>query len=433
MEALLQYAWKHKLFPLKPLTTTDGQPVDVLDPGIQNRDAGPDFFNAKVRIGGILWVGNVEVHQKSSQWAQHGHDIDGRYDNVVLHVTGEADADVETSDGKLVPQMVLEVPRKMLDDYESLLRSDHYPPCHEAIPTLPRLTARSWLDSLAAERLEQKTAAIGQRVHRCDGSWEAALFVTMARNYGFGVNGDAFEQWAYNIPLQSAAHHRDDLFQIEALFLGQAGLLDPQSIPPRHREEAEADAYFQRLKAEYAYLSHKFGLKPMDGSVWKFLRLRPQNFPYIRISQLARLYCSRRSDLSRLAECTSADDARLLLHTSATDYWQTHYTFGGVGRRSLKAVSGASLDLLVINTVAPMLFAYGRHKADEGLCRRAMDMLASLKAEDNHIVRMWKQCGLEAETAADSQALIQLKREYCDRKDCLRCRFGYEVIKKVKR
>ena len=417
------------MFPLKQLETTDGLPVEVIDAGLQNTDAGPDFFNAKVKVGGTVWIGNVEVHDRSSSWHAHGHDHDSAYDNVVLHVAGEVDSDVVTSEGRRVAQLRLEVPQAVKDNYEALLSADRYPPCYAVLPGLSQLVVHGWLSRLLAERLERKTEAICRRVELCGGSWESALFVTMARNYGFGVNGDAFERWAMSVPLQSVARHRDDLFQIEAVFMGQAGLLEPSTVALRHRAEAGREGYFDRLRREYRYLAHKFGLQPIDAGAWRFLRMRPQNFPYIRLSQLAALYHSRRADLSRLVECATAGRLRELLYTEVTPYWETHYTFGSVSARARKGLSQSSLDLLVVNTAVPMLFAYGRHRRDEALCARAFDMLAQLKAENNHIVRLWSRCGLKADNAADSQALIQLKKEYCDRKDCLRCRFGYEYLR----
>lgn len=429
MEELIHYAWKHKMFPLKPLQTTDGAAVEVLDTGLHNRNAGPDFFNAKVKIDGVLWVGNVEIHDKASDWFAHGHDRDPRYDNVVLHVVARADAEAVTSHGQRPPQMVLDVPSQVRDHYQELLTKEEYPPCYRIIPSLSRLSVHSWMSALALERLEQKTEAIAQRVQACGESWEAAYFVTLARNYGFGVNGDAFELWARSLPLNSVAHHRDNLFQVEAFFLGQAGLLDPTSVPERHRDAAVKEEYFQKLSAEYRYLSHKFGLRPIDGHLWRFLRLRPQNFPTIRIVQLARLYHNHSAGLSRLAECGTVEEAEKLLETSVTPYWETHYVFGSVSKRSEKRLSKSSLTLLVINTVVPMLFAYGRHKGNERLCERALSFLEELRAERNHIVRMWQEVGLDVRTAADSQALIQLKKAYCDKRDCLRCRFGYEYLK----
>lgn len=430
MEKLLHYVWKHKLFPLHPLETTDGRPVDVIDPGLHNRNSGPDFFNAKVRIGDTMWVGNIEIHDRSSDWYQHRHDHDAAYDNVVLHVAGTVDTDIKTHDGKFVPQLQLDVPEHVSRNYQALLDSDQYPPCFQTIPTLSRLTVHAWMSALETERLEQKTVAIRERVSHCNGSWEDGYFMTLARNYGFGINGDAFETWAGYIPLQAVAHHRDNLFQIEAIFMGQAGLLEQETIPQHYQQDALKEGYFSRLRNEYLYLAHKFTLTPMDYKLWRFLRLRPQNFPHIRLSQLARLYYDRRTGLAALLDCDKVEKAQQLMATQVTPYWETHYTFGSTSVRNEKNLSATSLNLLMINTVVPMLFAYGQYKGDSRLCDRAFDFLEQLRAENNHIVRLWQQCGLTVGNAGDSQALIQLKTNYCDRKDCLRCRFGYEHLKR---
>lgn len=430
MEQLLHYTWKHRMLPPGELATTDGRAVEVIDPGLHNGNAGPDFFNAKVKIGGTLWVGNVEIHGRSSDWRQHGHDRDRAYDNVVLHVVGEADCEVADTTGRSVPQMVVEVPRQVADNYRELMTADRFPPCYRMVPELKRLTVSSWMAALQTERLERKTEDIRRRAALREGSWEDACFITLARNYGFGINGDAFEEWAARVPLSAVGHHRDDLFQIEAIFMGQAGLLAPESIPERYRDEAQNDAYFKRLSAEYRYLAHKFSLTPMDWKRWRFLRLRPQNFPHIRISQLANLYHDRRMGLRTLAECGTIEELQDLLRTHVTPYWETHYTFGSESTRHDKHLSAASLNLLLINTAIPMLFAYGRHTSNEALCDRAIDFLDRLKAENNRIIRMWRDCGLEVRSAGDSQALIQLKNEYCDRRDCLRCRIGFEYLRK---
>ncbi len=430
MEALLHYCWKHKLFPLATLMTTDQREVEVIDPGLHNRHAGPDFFNAKVKIGGTLWVGNIEIHDKSSDWYAHGHDRDAAYNNVVLHVCERIDTVVTTENGLTPPQLQLSVPQKVSEHYQELITIDRYPPCYGIIPSLSRLLTHSWMSALQTERLEEKTEAIRERVKQCDGSWEDAYFVTLARNYGFGVNGDAFEAWARSIPLHAVDHHRDDLFQVEAIFLGQAGLLDLDSVPERYQESALSEGYFTRLRDEYLYLAHKFGLKPINRTMWKFLRMRPQNFPTVRIAQLAQLYHQRTAGLSQLVACTTVKELEEALATHATPYWQTHYVFGSESKKSEKHVSAHSLRLLMINTVIPLLFAYGRYRADEQLCDRSFTLLEQLPAEDNHIVRMWQECGLPVENAGDSQALIQLKREYCDQKECLHCRFGYEYLKR---
>ncbi len=428
MEQLLHYVWKHRLFPLKPLETTDHRAVEVLDVGLHNRNAGPDFFNAKLKIGDTLWVGNVEIHDRASDWFAHGHESDTHYNNVVLHVVGLDDGQAVTLDGHRPPQMVLEVPQEVCDHYEELLNAESYPPCYQIIPSLSPLMLHAWMDALEMERLEQKTTAIAQRAKAAGGSWEQAYFQTLARNYGFGINGDAFERWAQSVPLLQVDHHRDDLFQVEAIFMGQAGLLDLDAIPLRYRAAALQDAYYSQIKQEYNYLSHKFSLQPIDHKLWRWLRLRPQNFPHIRISQLANLYFSRKAGLSQLVDCKELKDVERLMQTNVSDYWKTHYTFGAESKEVGKSLSRFSTNLLIINTVVPVLFAYGRHKRREDLEERALDFLEQLKAEKNHVVTMWKKCGLDVKTAGDSQALIQLKSEYCDRHECLRCRIGYQYI-----
>jgi len=430
MEQLLHYTWKHKMFPLRPLTTTDGRSVVVIDPGLHNLNAGSDFFNAKIKVGGTLWVGNIEIHDKASDWYRHGHDHDSNYDNVILHVVGVDDADTRNTKDQYITKLVLEVPQSVRDNYEELLATDSYPPCYRIIPDLSKLTVHSWMTALETERLQRKTTDIARRAQLKNGSWEDAYFVTLARNYGFGINGEVFEQWAQTLSLQAVGHHRDDLFQIEAIFMGQAGLLTLDAIPSYHQQEALNEGYFAKLKNEYEYLAHKFSLQSIDYKQWRFLRLRPQNFPHIRISQLAYLYHERKAGLSALLECRNVEQLKKLLTTQVTPYWQTHYGFGGVSSQSSKRLSEASLNLIIINTAIPMFFAYGRHTSNESLCELAFNMLEQVKAENNMIVRMWQQCGLAVENAGDSQALIQLKKEYCDKKDCLRCRIGYEYLKR---
>ena len=424
-EQLLHYLWHHKIYPLEPLATTEGMPVEVIDPGLPNRNAGPDFFNAKVKIGGTLWVGNVEVHLRSSDWVRHGHHADRAYDNVVLHVVGEADACVERTDGRPVPQLVLPCPDGVARRYDELRQAEVMPPCYTIIPSLPRLTVHSWLSALQAERFGQKAEAIRQRLERCEGYWEDAFFITLARNFGFGLNGDTFEAWAGRLPFRAVDKHRDNLFQVEAFFLGMAGLLD-EDVP-------DADDYYLRLQREFRYLQHKFQLlPPLPVERWRFLRLRPGNFPHVRLAQLAMLYHTQRSLFSRVMEAASADEVKKLLHTGTSAYWEEHYTFRKVSPKKEKKIGANALDLIVINTVVPFLYAYGQHRADEALCDRATRFLESLRAEDNYVTRMWDGAGIPVATAADSQALLQLQKAYCDKHDCLRCRFGYEYLKKGK-
>lgn len=426
MELLLHYVWHHRLFPLAPLLTTDGQPVEVIDPGLPNRNAGPDFFNAKLKIGGTLWVGNVEIHQKASDWMRHGHTADPAYANVILHVVGEEDCRIELPGGEVLPQLVLRCPADVEQRYDELQHTRHYPPCYAVIPRLPRLTVHSWLSALHVERLERKSLDIARRLEQHANHWEDVFFVTLARNFGFGVNADAFEAWAGRIPFRAVDKHRDDLFQIEAIFFGQAGLLEA--------DEPADDAYYQRLRQEFRYLQRKFDLpRPLDAAQWRFLRLRPANFPHVRLAQLAALYQQGQTLFSRLMEAETTTDTTALLQAGTSDYWHEHYSFGHASPRRTARLGAKAIDLLLINTVVPFLYAYGRHRGDESLCERATRFIESIKAEDNHIVRLWSEVGLPVTSAADSQALIQLRTAYCDRKDCLRCRFGYEYLKRVDR
>ncbi|MCE9106059.1 DUF2851 family protein [Bacteroides pyogenes] len=476
MEHLLQYVWKHKLFPLQPLQTTGGLPVEVIDPGLHNSNAGPDFFNAKLKIDGTLWVGNVEVHSLSSDWFRHGHDRDRAYDSVILHVAGKVDADIVRPGGEPLPQLQLNCPDAVRTHYEELRNADRYPCCTEVIGALPKVAVHSWLTSLQTERLQQKALQIEKRLERCDRNWEDAFFVTLARNFGFGLNGDAFERWAGTLPFRAVDKHRDDLFQIEAFFFGQAGLLDetaphgdassraatPQ-VQAAHltasgtadalRAEAKtdglpfhsratssletvpadlpADEYYFRLQKEYRYLRHKFGFDAqMQASDWRLLRLRPGNFPHIRLAQLAWLYRSGSTLFSRLMEGETLETVRGMLAARTSDYWTEHYLFHKPSPRREKTLGAKSVDLLVINTVVPFLYAYGLHKADERLCDRALRFLDELKAEDNHIVRSWSAAGLAVTSAADSQALVQLRTAYCEQRKCLYCRFGYEYMRR---
>lgn len=436
MEKLLQYCWKHRILPEGELRTADGESIEIVDTGLLNTDAGPDFFNARLRIGDRLLAGNVEIHVRRNDWYAHGHDRDAAYDNVILHVVdaqsnGPADADsaIRTREGRILPEVKISVPEEIRANYRELLSEDSYPPCYKIIPNVTPLSMHSWMAALQTERLKQKTEAIAERVSMLKGDWEHAYFITLARSYGFGSNSDALEQWARNMPMTSVAHHRDNLFQIESIFFGQAGMLNIASVRERLQLETAADEYFQRMQSEYEYLKHKFQMTDKYAPQWKYMRMRPQNFPTIRIAQLARLYYERRTSLSQLIECDTIDKLRKMFHCGVSDYWQTHYTFGHESQPSAKQLSAASISLLMINCAIPMIFAYGRQTGSEALCNRALDLLESLPPENNTITRMWKQVGLESRSAGDTQALIQLKKQYCDRKDCLQCRIGYEYMK----
>lgn len=401
MEMLLHYVWQHRMFPLGTLTTTDGQELEIIDPGLHNHGAGPDFSGAKIRIGGQLWAGNVEIHLRATDWYRHHHDTDVAYDSVVLHVVGTKDCEVTATNGRVLPTFVLPVPTAVEDNYRELLAEEAYPPCYRVIPQLSRLEVHSWMSALTVERLESKTQRVEHWLQETTGDWERAFFIVLARAFGFGTNADAMERWAALINPQHIGKHRDNLEQVEAFFLGLAGLLDDDdNIRCR----------------EWRFLRSKFDLTPLPHSVWKMGRLRPQNFPQVRLSQLAELYHSRRLDFSRVREAKDIGAMRQLLTATGGGY----------------TLSDASTDLLIINAIAPILFAYGRSHADEELTERAFTLLEGIKAESNAITRSWAKAGITSQHAADSQALIELRTRYCDRKDCLRCRFGAAYLKKVK-
>ena len=403
MEKLLHFAWKHKILPLRPLLTTEGESVEVIDPGQANRNQGADFFNAKVKIGQTVWAGYVEIHVKASDWFRHGHHEDARYNNVVLHVVQTADAQAVTQDGKALPTLQIDFPAHILTRYQELCQTDDYPRCHRVVASIPSLQVHSWMEQLLAERLDGKSARILKRVKESRGDWEQAAFATLARSFGFGINGELLEEWAAHVPLAAAAKHRNNLLQVQALFLGTAGLIG--HLGPHDGCDA------QKAEAEYAYLAHKFSLPAPPPFLWRYLRTRPYNFPHLRILQLAAVFHHGGAQLHALLE---ASDTALL-------------------QRCLQgaSLSVSAIRLIAINTVAPLLYAYGQAQGNDTLVSRAMDLLESLPAENNYIIRQWSACGLEAGTAAHSQALIQLKREYRDRYDCLRCHFGYEYLKQL--
>ena len=407
MEEVLHYVWKHKILPLKDIKTTDGKPVEVLNPGILNRDAGPDFIGARVKIDGLLWAGNVEIHLRTSDWYRHGHDDNPAYDSIILHVASQVDAQLNYPSGETVPQIEIEVPNYILTNYERLIHADKYPPCKEIIANIPIIKVHNWLSALQVERLEMRTVQIMERHERLDKSWEDTLFVTIARSFGFGKNGDAFEMWANNIPTNALSKHRDDRFQIKAFFFGQAGMLDGKGIP--NIMEAE----YNSLCKEYAYLKTKFSLTPIERSTWQYLRLRPQNFPHVRILQLAHLYYDDSFAFSNVLNAETEDDFYKLFDTQSGDFH----------------LSKASRASLLINCVAPLLFAYGTYRNDEALRDRAIHLLESLPAEDNRIIRNWADAGVVAEHSADTQALIHLCKQYCEKHECIRCRFGHEYLR----
>lgn len=420
-EQLIHFIWYHRFFPLHPLTTTKGEAVEVIDVGLPNHDAGPDFFNAKVKIGDTLWVGNIEIHENASDWFRHGHDKDPAYENIILHIIFNEDLNITRQDGTFIPQLLLTCPPEIEDKYIELKRTEAYPCCYRNIPFLNSFFIHSWMNRLQIERLERKAKDIYSRLHLCNHNWEQVLFVTLARNFGFGLNGPVFEAWAHSVSLSIAGKHRDHPEQIQALFLGQGGFLQKEFT--ENNVSMHQLCYGDRLtllQKEYEFLKHKFNLSSIDIHRWKFLRTRPKSFPPVRLMQLAKLYYTRRFDFSRLLE---AED-----YTSSCHLFKINDEGDDNSFPHLLELSKRTVNLLLINTVIPILFAYGRYKGEEHLCERALAFYDSISPEDNYITRIWEECGLKPSSAGDSQALIQLKNEYCDRKDCLRCHIGQKYL-----
>lgn len=423
MEMALQYMWKYGLLP-RPLKTAGGSTVEVLHPGIWNRDAGPDFSNARIRIGAEQWAGNVEVHLRASDWFRHGHDSDPAYRNVVLHVVGKEDTMIPGTDGQPIPQVAAPIPERFAILYQRLSEKMQQVECEPFIEHLTPLAVTDWMQALATERMQRKASAILDTLAWANGDWERTCFVTLARALGFSLNSDPLEMTARTLPLNILARHSDNPFQLEALLFGQAGMLDPGLHPE--------DAYYQHLCREYLFLARKYDLKPLPPGIWKYARTRPHNFPHRRLALLA---SATSGGFRLMARILTANPESLLNDRlpdwQPSEYWKTHYGFGTPQAAAPATLSKANKQLLLINFAAPLLYAYGAAHSDPDLAERGLAIWESLEAENNTFIRQWKSAGLTCTSASDSQALIQLRREYCDRNRCLECRFAYHLLKKT--
>ncbi|MDD7053236.1 MAG: DUF2851 family protein [Bacteroidales bacterium] len=425
MEKLMQYVWKHRLWRSEDMVTNTGKKVRVVDPGLLNTDAGPDFFNAKIEIDGHMWVGNVEMHYRATDWKRHHHDSDKAYDSVILHVVAKDDAPVRRTNGELIPQLVLEVSPQFNADYASLVGATIEVPCATKIKQVPHLTIVEWVEGLAFERLHGKVERIHQLLDSFNGSWEDVCYVTLARNFGFGINNDAFERLARRTPLRLLGKHSDSVLQIEALLFGQAGMLDAQ--------KPGMDSYYNQLCTEYAFLSNKFQLTPMEKESWKLFRIRPQNFPYRRIAMLAQFIEGGFRMMNRILEAEGEKEMRALFEVELSGYWIKHYTFGKPNERATSTLSRSSTDIILINTVAPLLYAYGELTGNYEMTDKAIKLLEDLRAESNSIVSHFVAYGIDCPDALTSQALVQLKREYCDARKCIYCKIGHHLLSKAAR
>lgn len=421
----MQYVWKHRLWRSEDMVTNTGKKVRVVDPGLLNTDAGPDFFNAKIEIDGHMWVGNVEMHYRATDWKRHRHDSDKAYDSVILHVVAKDDAPVRRTNGELIPQLVLEVSPQFNADYASLVGATIEVPCATKIKQVPHLTIVEWMEGLAFERLHGKVERIHQLLDSFNGSWEDVCYVTLARNFGFGINNDAFERLARRTPLRLLGKHSDSVLQIEALLFGQAGMLDAQ--------KPGMDSYYNQLCTEYAFLSNKFQLTPMEKESWKLFRIRPQNFPYRRIAMLAQFIEGGFRMMNRILEAEGEKEMRALFEVELSGYWTKHYTFGKPNERATATLSRSSINIILINTVAPLLYAYGELTGNYEMTDKAIKLLEDLRAESNSIVSHFVAYGIDCPDALTSQALVQLKREYCDARKCIYCKIGHHLLSKAAR
>ncbi|MBP6231276.1 MAG: DUF2851 family protein [Paludibacteraceae bacterium] len=418
-EEFLHHIWKHRLFTSHTIFDKEGKNIEIIDVGYHNHDAGPDFVNAKIKIGDTLWAGNVEIHIKSSDWNAHKHAENTAYNSVILHVVTENNADVFTSDGRKIPQIQLLFPKSLSEQWEKLATSTNKVSCSEQIHSVPNMLKISWLESLVIERLETKANRIEDLLEQNKNNWEETFYITLARSFGFGINNDPFEWLAKSLPLAYLGKHKDNILQIEALLLGQSGLLQLSDA---------TDAYTVQLKKEYAFLQQKFSLTPIDGILFKMLRLRPANFPHIRLAQFAQLIHQSSKLFSHIVENPDYMTVKKLFSVSTSSYWETHYTFGESSAKRTKKLGEKAIDIILINTVVPILFAYAKRKNLEDLQEKAVHLLESCAAENNSIVRNWQEMGFQSDSAYNTQALIQLQRNYCDVKKCLYCRFGHKLL-----
>ena len=421
-EDFLHYLWRMKRFDLSQrLLTTQNETLQILQFGTHNSHAGPDFLDARIKIGDTLWAGNVEIHVNSSEWYAHGHETDKAYDNVILHVVLEEDRPILRTNGTRIPCLELRrlIPHKVQTVYQKLQHNAHWIPCQHHFYTVSEMTKNLWLDRMAVERLERKTEEIAKILMQNKNNREETFYRFLARNFGVKVNAFPFEMTAQSLPLLTLAKHKDNLQQIEALLFGQAGLL----------EEDFTEDYPNALKKEYAFLRKKHNLTPIPGQAWRFLRMRPANFPTVRLAQFATLIHQSVHLFSKILEAKDAEEIEQLFIAEPSEYWKTHYVFDKESDEKEKRLGRSTIHLFIINTIVPFLFLYGKDKADESYKDRAFALLESLPPEKNSIIKGWKNLGMKPDSAYRTQALLELKNEYCNAKRCLECAVGNKILR----
>lgn len=422
-EDLLHYIWKFRLYHVPDLKTTNGESLDIIRPGQHNHHAGPDFSNSKIQIGDTLWVGNVEIHIRSSDWYRHLHQIDKAYDNVILHVVAQHDQSVFRADGTEVS--VLEIgnliPEKIAENYYDLMAGLNWIPCEKKVKYVDELYIKSCLTRVLIERLEAKSELIYSLLTEVKGSWDDAFYIMLARNFGFKTNALPFEMLARSLPQFLLARYKNRSFQIESLIFGQAGFLDSKL----------KDHYPKVLRDEYSFLRKKHNLQPLDKYLWKYMRLRPRNFPTIRLAQFAALIIRSNHLFSKIINEKDISIIVLMFYKlKLNDYWSTHYRFDQECKYTPVSIGEEAINNILINTISVFLFAFGIRTGSEIHRERGIAMLESLKPERNAIISRFTEIGVIAGDSAISQALIELKKSYCDQKKCLSCEIGIKILSK---
>ena len=419
-EDFLHYIWKHKKFRFNNLETTTGESIVVTSVGQHNFNSGPDFFNAKIKVGDQLWAGNVEIHIKSSDWFLHSHEQDQAYDNVILHVVWEDDTEVFRKDNTPIPTLQLKdvVDVTMLNNYEKLFaKQNKWINCENDFPSTDDFVLSNWLERLYLERLERKSETINTLLVASKNDWESVFFKMLTKNFGLKVNGESFFSLAQSIDFSIIRKVQSNPQILEAFLFGQAGLL----------EKDIEDAYYLNLKNEYKFLKQKFGLQNNQVLPLQFFRLRPPNFPTIRLSQLANLYNKHQNLFSKVIELNEVEDFYELFKVSTSEFWKTHYTFQKASKTSIKTLIKSFVDLLLINTILPIKFCYAKQKGVE-IDSEIIKIATAITSEKNNIISAFNNLKKVSKSSLDSQALIQLKTEYCDKNNCLKCAVGNQFL-----
>ncbi|MET1054111.1 MAG: DUF2851 family protein [Pedobacter sp.] len=422
-EDFLHYIWQYRLLTRLDLYCTDGAKLEIIDTGSPNTHAGPDFSSARLRIAGTLWAGNVEIHVKASEWLLHHHQQDRLYDTVILHVVYEDDAVICRTDGSLIPVLLLKdlIPDDMLQRYRSLLDGRSFFPCAGQISQADPAIIRKVLDTMAAERLAEKSAELEVLMVKNKYNWNETFHQLLIRNFGFKVNTIPFELLAAELPATLLGRHRNQALQIEALLFGQAGFLEGDFV----------DSYPRQLQAEYVFLRKKYQLVPLDPSLWKFLRMHPQNFPVLRIAQLAGMLTGNTPAIPDILAAGKLPSLiSLFTPVSVHPYWKDHSHFDKICKPMELRLGRKSVDILIINVVCVILYHYGGYFGIPEIRQRSVSFLKSIPAEDNGVVRKYKAAGLKLKSASDSQAILQLHKNYCATKKCLNCAVGIDIVTK---